>query len=176
MDINSILSARFNASISNSRVATGLEYGETKVAGEITTTESNNDVLNISEEGKMLALSSGMKDRSTNIISAMEKDLELAKKMAKSAAYSPDYLYIDTQPGELQRKSMKEFFYADGTSILDRDYADQFNKQSLEVRQQRIDLYEIEKSHGTSDVDIYKLIQDFNNSLPVEYKSKAGML
>lgn len=136
------------------------------------------DEVKISEEGKILSRADSMKQRDSyfNVIESMiEKDPELAEKMAKGAAYAPDLLYINTKPGELQNKPLNEFYYADGTSVENRGYVSKFTKEAADIRLQRIKIYEVEKARGTSDVDIYKMLQEFKANLPVDYRNKIGL-
>ncbi|UCZ57672.1 hypothetical protein LGV61_05200 [Desulfurispirillum indicum] len=71
--------------------------------------------------------------------------------------------------------------YPDGTPIDFSDgsyqeYADAFYRESAIVRQQRIEAYEEARRNGVSGADLYRVIHEFNFSLPESYLEKTGLV
>ncbi|UCZ57674.1 hypothetical protein LGV61_05210 [Desulfurispirillum indicum] len=110
-------------------------------------------------------------------------DPEYAEEMARNAAYIPDGLMLRINPDAAkmgERVLLDDLFlYPDGTPVTFSDgsyeeYRDAFYRESAIVNQQRIDLYEEAKRNGVSGADLYRVIHEFNFSLPESYLEKSG--
>ncbi|ADU65740.1 hypothetical protein Selin_1005 [Desulfurispirillum indicum S5] len=110
-------------------------------------------------------------------------DPEYAEEMARFSAYQMDRPLLRMNPdavqvpgGVLMDGSM---LYPDGTPVTFSDgswqeYEDAFNREAALVREQRIKVYEEAVRNGVSGADLYRVIHEFNFSLPESYLEITG--
>ncbi len=103
----------------------------------------------------------------SNPMQQAQTNPNFASAMARTAAYMPDTMYMDTNNAPPSEDS-------DEWLAWNEQY-NNFNTQAADVTQQRIGMYNQMKDQGSSDYEIFQAIVNFNNGLPLDYRNMAGL-
>jgi len=143
--------------------------------GQVLSDKKNNvDTVEISDTAKLFTTNNNVSNKQDYNEKLLQKAYEnpgLARDLANNYAGGLDLLYIPSMPASLK---IEDTFYADGTSVTDRTYLQNFNKEASIYREERIELYNTEKAKGTSDADILSKLFDYYSNLPESYQKKIG--
>jgi len=138
--------------------------------GKSLPTYNTSNTAEISDTGKALPQQGTNQTDSNDMLAIYKNNPEAAAKAAYNYAHNNDLLFIPTPTS----RNISDSHFLDGTPITDKDYMSRFKEESNDFRQQRINLYEAEKSKGTPEIEILSKIFNSYDNLPDSYKLKIG--
>ncbi|MGB3611673.1 MAG: hypothetical protein WA987_14965 [Cellvibrio sp.] len=98
----------------------------------------------------------------------VEANPEFAKTMAKDVAFIPDKLLVNLNeaPPLNDAEAWRRW----------TNQSVEFDNTAAKVTEQRIEIYNDMKLHGSTDAEIFKALIEFNHSLPMDYQIKSGLI